>query len=298
MSPSIAAVSAGFASILSSVSAVAPGTQFGVAEYKDFNMGDPFTYRLDANIGSSNAAVQAALSALTASGGGDLPEAGLYGLQQAATTTSWTPGGQRFIVWVGDAPSHDPAGPTNVTEAQATAALVGAGVNVFAASATSGPGLDASCGSPPGPPTNGCLANQAQRIATATAGQDLGTFNPATIAAAIEAAIVSTIENYSSVSLGAVGLPSGITASFSAPITGAFDRTMTRTFGFTATFTGTAPGTYNFSVDGLVDGRPVAVETDTITVGGSVPEPGTFLCLGFGIAALCFVRRYRSQLSN
>jgi len=294
MGSSLANVSAGFSSISANILGVAPNASFGVAEYKDFNTGDPFTYRLDANIGSTSAQVQTALSGLSASGGADTPEAGLYALQQAATTTAWHVGSQRFIVWVGDAPGHDPSGPTDITEAQATAALMANGINVFAASATSGPGLDASCGSAPGPATRGCNTNQAQRIATATSGADLGVFNPTTLAAAIQANIVAAITTYTSVGLGAVGLPAGVTASFSSPITGAFDRSITRTFNLTATLTGVTAGTYDFTVAGLVDGRSVATEADHIVVGSAgatVPEPGTTLLFGSGILGLLFVAR-------
>jgi hypothetical protein len=288
MSASLAGVSAGFSSIATSVLGVAPNASFGVAEYKDFGMGDPFTYRLDTNIGATFAQDQAALSGLSGAGGGDLPEAGLYGLQQAATTTAWRAGSQRFVVWVGDAPSHDPAGPTAVTEAQATAALIANGINVFAASATTGPGLDASCGSAPGSPTFGCTANQALRIATATSGSDLGVFNPATLSAAIQADIVAAITTYTSVSLGAVGLPAGVTATFSAPVTGSFDRSITRMFNLSATFTGTTAGTYDFGVAGLVDGRSVATETDHLVVGAvsSTPEPSTLMMLASGMIAI------------
>ncbi len=294
MSSSISSVSSGFSSIVSSIAAIAPNVAFGLGEYKD--VGDAFVYQRDANIGSTNAQVQTALAALSAGGGGDTPEGGLYGLAQVASTTSWRPGSQRFVIWVGDAPGHDPSGPTNVTEAAAIAALTGANINVFAASATSGPGLDAACGSAPGPPSNGCLANQAQRIATGTSGSDLGTFNGAAIATAIQNAIVTSLNTYSVVSLAASGLPAGIGLNITpGSISGSFDRSITRTFNFNVTFTGNAPGTYDFSINALLDGRTIATENDHITVGGvsSVPEPSTLVMISAAFGLLLLGRRAR-----
>lgn len=285
MGSAISSVASGFSSIVSTISGVAPNVAFGLGEYKDTF--DSFTYRLDADITTNTSTVQSALGSLSAGGGGDLPEAGLYGLQQAATTTSWRSGSQRFLVWVGDAPSHDPAGPTNVTEAQAISALNANGVNVFAASATSGPGLNAACGG------SDCTANQAKRVAAGTSGSDLGTFDSAAISTAIQNAITSIVNNYSSVSLDSVGLPAGVTVSFSPAITGSFDRSITRTFNFTATITGVTPGTYDFGIAGLVDGRPVATETDHIVVGGAVPEPSTWLFAVSGVASLLVMLRRR-----
>src|SRR5439155_20563824 len=96
--------------------------------------------------------------------------------------------GARFVIWFGDAPSHDPicnllpgysdASPV-VTESSATADLVGQGIHVIAASATSGPGLDfdpkldSTDYPPPCAASEQGSAGQAARITTATHGADL-----------------------------------------------------------------------------------------------------------------------------
>ena len=93
-------------STVPSANSFATDVQFGVGNYKD--VGDPYVYQLNQDISASDAAAQAALTALTACCGGDTPEGQVYALQQAALTTTWRPGSQRILIWVGDAPGHDP----------------------------------------------------------------------------------------------------------------------------------------------------------------------------------------------
>jgi hypothetical protein len=286
MGGAIANVKAGFASIVAALSSVAPDIAFGVGEYKDSPaQGDPFAYRRDADITTNTATVQTGLNALAAGGGGDTPEANIYGLDQAATTTSWRAGSQRFVVWVGDAPGHNPS--NGVNEATAIAALNAANVDVFAASVTSGAGgLNAACGG------SDCTAGQAGRIVAGAGGQDLGLFDPSLVTSKITDALTTGITTYTSVGLAGVGVPAGVSVSFSPAISGSFDRSVERTFNFTATFTGVAPGTYSFDVDALLNGSTVAaVEADRITVGSPVPEPASLSLLGLGLAAAYRRRR-------
>lgn len=77
---------------------------------------------------------------------------------------------------------------------------------------------------------------------------------------------------YSTVSLGVTPVPAGLSITISpASFTGAFDRSATRTFNFTVSFTGTSPGVFSFVINGLVDGVPVASETDNIAVTANPP---------------------------
>jgi hypothetical protein len=275
MSGAIGDVRTGFSSIVTAVSGVASNVNYAAGQYKD--VGDVFVYKLDQDITASTAAVQTAINGWFASGGGDTPEAGIFGLQQAATTTSWRAGSQRILVWTGDAPSHDPS--NGVTQADAIAALLGAGVEVISISANSGPGIDSS--------------GQATAISDATGGSFLGTFSAGNLTTAILDAITTAVTTYSTVDIVPTGLPAGVGVSI-APVSysGSFDRSIDRTFGFDVTFTGLAPGTYNFSLDARVDGVVIASEADTITVpGGSVPEPSTLLFSVTGLLGVIALRR-------
>jgi hypothetical protein len=273
----IEGVKTGFADVVASLGAVATNVAFGVGEYKDF--GDPFAYRENQDITTNTADVQTGINLLSASGGGDLPEANLFGLESAAEGTSWRDGSARFIVWVGDAPGHDPSGGS--TEASVIAALNAENIDVFAASATSGPGLNQTL--------------QATAITAAVGGAFLGTFIPADVVDEITDALVTGLTTYTSVGLQITGLPAGVSVSLPAPIVGSFDRSIARMFNFDdVTFTGLAPGTYNFTIDVVLNGtRVVASETDTIVVGGptGVPEPTTLTLFGLGIIGGGIARR-------
>ena len=279
MGPAIAAVRDGFASTVTAVNGFASNVQFGVANYLDsFTCpGDPYAFQLTQNLTSNTALVQAALNNVaqipvnTPSLGCDEPESGIFGLQSAAASTSWRAGSKRIIVWVGDAPSHDPAGPS--TEATAIAALTLNNVEVIAASANSGFGLDAPCLSAPcaAAPKN---SNLAVRVTAATGGVDLGQFSPAGILTAVENAIATALQSYSSVCLSVPSLPAGVTVTITPPcITGSFSRATTSTFNFNVTFTGTAPGVYPFPINALIDGGIAATEQDIITVEPPLGQP-------------------------
>jgi hypothetical protein len=264
MGAAIAGIRTGFSSIVTSVAGVASNAAFGAGEYKDHT--DSFAYRENQDITTNVSAVQTAISAWSAAGGGDAPEANLFALEQVANGAAWRPGSQRIVVWVGDAPGHDPS--RGVTEASATAALKAAGVTVLAASTTGGVGgLNVACGGA------GCAAGQATRITAATGGQYLGIFNSSTITTAITNALTGSLSNYSRVELVAVGAPAGVRVTVPPATVGTFDRTTDRNFDFEVTFTGVAPGTYNFTIEARVDGRVVATENDTIVVGDTVVTP-------------------------
>jgi len=267
------------------LSGVASNIAFGVGEYKD--TGDSFVYRRDLDLTTTTAPVQSALGALTATGGGDLPEGNVFGLQHAASDTSWRTGSQRFVVWVGDAPGHNPS--SGATEASAIAALNAANVDVLAASATSGPGLNAACD------TGDCAAGQANRIVAGAGGSFLGDFVASAITTQITNALTTGITTYTSVGLGGVGIPASVAVSLGPAMSGAFDRTIDRTFNFSVTFTGMTPGTYSFDIAGLLNGTTsVASEHDTITVRGvTAPEPASLALMGLGLAAALRRRQRR-----
>ena len=251
MGAAIQSVRDGVAAIMAATSGLGD-VAYAVGEYKDFGQvpPDPFTYRLNQDITTSTAAVQTGINAWGASGGGDLPEGQLYGLDQVATTTSWRLGSTRILIWFGDAPGHDPAGPTGVTEAQATAALIANTIKVLA--------LDLGALNDSG---------QAQRIATATSGQYYNGVVVAQIVNVIQSAIITSFATYSNVSLGTASVPTGLTVNIVPPsFTGTFDRSIDGTFHFSVTFTAVSPGSYTFPIPVLVDGGTMATEQDNIQV--------------------------------
>ena len=83
MAGAIANVRTNAASIMNQVLAAQPQAQFAVGEYKD--VGDVFVYRLNQAITANTAAVQAGINQWVASGGGDIPEAQLFALQELAS---------------------------------------------------------------------------------------------------------------------------------------------------------------------------------------------------------------------
>jgi len=270
MGGTIAGVQAAASSILTSTAGLGD-IAWGVGQYKD--VGDIFTYNLDANITNVQATVTTAIGTWSASGGGDTPEDQLHALTLVANTTAWRTGSQKIVVWFGDAIGHDPASGGE-TQASTIAALQAQGVKVIAFDVGN---LDGT--------------GQATAITSATGGSyNVGLANPeADVVAAISAAFAT----YSSVCLDTSEAPAGVTASSTPCIVGAFDRSIDRTFDFDLTFTGNTPGVYTFPTIATVDGGNVAPESDTITVTG-VPEPATLAILGLGVLGVGFVRRRRA----
>jgi hypothetical protein len=275
MGTAINAVKTSASSIMTTAAGLGD-VQFAVGEYKD--VGDIIVYRRNQDITGNTAAVQTGINAWFAGGGGDEPEANMFGLQEAANTTAWRSGSARVLVWFGDAPGHDPR--AGATEASATAALVAKGIKVEAISVGA---------------NRLNLTGQAQRIATATGGALFSGVNQAAIVAAINGAITSAFDTYSTVSLDLSEVPVGVSVSaLPASHSGSYDRSIDRTFNFDVTFTGDAPGDYNFNIYGTVDGGRVATEKDHVLVRGhdGVPDGGSTLMLLGGVAtALVGLRR-------
>jgi uncharacterized repeat protein (TIGR01451 family) len=236
------------ASVMSQVLAAQPDAQFGVGEYKD--VGDALIYRLDQSITASTAAAQAGINAWAAGGGGDEPEAQLFGLQQVASSpaTGFRVGSSRIVVWFGDAPGHDPS--NGATEASAIAALQAAGVRVIAIS-TGANRLD--------------LTGQATRITNATGGS----FLPGASDSQVAAAILAGLQNLPATVTHAVACQTGVSASLapaSQTVTSGQTTTFAETYGVGAgTLGGTYTCTVTFSINGVAGG-PAFVETITITV--------------------------------
>jgi hypothetical protein len=248
---------------------------FGVGQFKD--VGDVFAYNLDQDITTSIATAQAAIDTWSASGGGDFPEQALYALSEVANTTSWRAGAKKIVLLAGDAPAK-----TDLkSQADVVSDLVAAGVTVES--------IDVG-----GLNSDGQFDGAGSIYAGGVAGEYFTSFG-ADLVDTIDAAIGSAFANYSNVTLGIAGVPAGVGVSFTpiGGISGLFDRSIERSFDFDLTFTGLTPGTYDFSIYGLVDGGIVATELDSITVSGSVPEPTTWAMMIFGLFAVGSTMRRR-----
>jgi len=137
MGPALASVAASIGGIMADVLVESPDAQFCVAQYKD--PGSSPVFAIDQALTTNTAAVQTAVNAWTASGGGDAPEDQLHALSQmAGASPGWRPApAAHLLVWFGDCPGHDPAsgGETLATTIDAlTTSGAGAPVIVLAVS--------------------------------------------------------------------------------------------------------------------------------------------------------------------
>lgn len=220
--------------------------RFGVAEYRDH--GEAFAYRLNTPLTTDTSEVVRGLGQWSAVGGGDPPEANLYGIREAAEKIDWREQAVKIMLWFGDAPGHDPSRGT--TMAQVKSALDAQGIVVHAIDSGS---LD--------------RRGQAREIAGHTGGRTWTVGRTEGVVRALMGAIESTLENYTEVRLDFGEEPLGLGIEITPEsYTGAFKRDSDREFVFEMTLEAFKPGLYEFEVDVLVDHTPVATETDRITV--------------------------------
>jgi hypothetical protein len=272
--------------IIPAIQAVAPTAQFGLGQYKDFPF-DVFAFQQmvtlgpDDGVGGNPGDVSDTVGSLFASGGFDGSEGQFFALDQLAEAGNpggFNPATASIIVWIGDAPAHDPVCSAisglgyDITEASVIAKLQapawgGSGVAAVAISTTTGfpnalddnPALSAGNYSPTCAVINGA-AGQATRIAGATGGVHLANVPPADIAQAILDAI------------GDVQVEVSMTSDCVDPITTTFaPANQVKKSGEDAVFTETiavaadAPGgTYTCRDWALIDGVAMADEAGSI----------------------------------
>ncbi len=285
MGPAINDVKTGAGTIFNALRGTGLDIQFGVGNYKDFTDPDPFLNQQ--GITANQAAVTNAINAWSAPwfAGGDIPESALSALHQVKSVAGWRPGALKFIVWFGDAPSHEPickavwGGPFDITRTTVIADLTSVttpaqpkGIAVLGISVSSGPGLDAaSTDGYPGCPSNG-LTGQATAITTATGGSLAVGIHPTDVAKTILDALIKAIQ-IQNLNL----VPSGAIAPFVTSITpaggyGPLDPTKAHTLTFDLVFERGSEScalrdqVFTGSIDVVMDHAVVARKPTKITI--------------------------------
>lgn len=135
--------------IVTARSAVSGSVHFGVGSYRD-ELDRNYGWILDQPITGDRAAVRSAVASLTASRGGDYPEANLVALHRLATlppaAIGWREGARRVVAWFGDFPGHEPScvdgGRTKLTRERVARELKAAFITVLGVSLDSGTGRE------------------------------------------------------------------------------------------------------------------------------------------------------------
>ena len=272
MSASLANVKDNAAKLLESLTSKYADIGFGVGNYKDFTDGKEKAFKAQQGITTDKAAVISALNGWEASGGGDLPEAQLYALDQIAQpaggTIGWRRESRRVVLWFGDAAGHEyKAGVTglahDVTESSVIAKLKEQGVIVIAMS-VKGDGLDkGGAGVKPG---------QATRITAATGGVFQTGVDPSTLSSRMEELLGKVSGNINKLQLRPNGAINPFIQSISPESEGPISLDDETVVPFDVEFKGVKPAltdrdqVFTGSIDVVADGVVVTKKTVKITV--------------------------------
>ncbi len=253
-----------------------PDAQFAVVDFRDAGDGPAEEYNLRQAMTGSASAVQTAINAMFADGGGDLPEATNYVIERATNDAAigWRAGSRQFVVHIGDAAPHSPTTSACGTQSADSHGLTTAGVMAGLTAAKRTIFMVAVGGILP------CYQSIAALGYSGSQAVQLGASFSQTIVDAVNAASANI--NQVDLATDPVAFASWVTFSpappygpLTAPATLAFDEKITVPLG-------TAPGVYEFDVVAYADGGERAREHVKVTVPALV-RSGRFVCRGTGL---------------
>ncbi|MEU4805117.1 RICIN domain-containing protein [Actinosynnema sp. NPDC023587] len=281
--------------LVSEAGTVGADVRFGVGNYRD--MGFPVAQRFhhQVSLTSDPTAAAVGIRAWDLAGGATTPEGQFFALDHLAQppggSIGWRADAKRIILWIGDAPGHDPICPAvsgltyDITETSVTVKLQAQGIValvISTPSGSSGPGLDVdpkplSDGTPyRGNCTIGGAAGQGSRIAAATGGTYAEGITPVTV--------VDTIITLGTTGISTIGTVRLVPDKVIAPFVqiqpagyGPFPGTAPQVLDFDLEFPAADPGTAGTvtrpqAVHGAVDVVVDGVTTGSIPVQVTVPD--------------------------
>jgi hypothetical protein len=304
MSAVLESVAAASNAIISDPAFAGFDVAWGVGNYRDFPVDDgvhnsyAFAHQLSPSTSLPDATT--AIGSWVAAEGSDTSEGQLFALDRVANESAigWRADSKRIVVWIGDAPGHDPICASltglgfDITEATSTAALSAAAITVVAIGTNTG--LAADLDGDPGASASdytglGCVpagtAGQATRIAAATGGSYTSGLSPADVVAQLVGLIKTAISSVGNVHL----TPTGQTAEFITSITpaggyGPLPGDVEHVLTFEVAWRGSrACGredqVFEGTIDVVADGVTVAAKPVRVTVPACrYHYPVTFIC--------------------
>ena len=268
--------------LVDAVKAEIPDAQFAVVDFKDASDGPTAEYQVRAPMTGSAATVQAAINAMSATGGGDFPEAYNLVFDKAGSPLTggdlgWRSGSRKFVVVIGDAPPHGatPAGypacsdstadPHGLNSATELTELAGAQRTLFMVATNTG--------------IKSCYDQLVVGGFSGSASVLLGSSISDQIVALIDSASSTVSDVHLAVASAGPAPAAASWVSFNPASVGPVSTPSTHTFTLTAAVPlGTPAGTYTFDIVALADGADIGHQTLTLVVEDD--RDGTFACRG------------------